>query len=115
MPTNSDVGMPKKTADTAGKRAERLFSRSTNIHKYLSVPCVVYILLYFPIDGNIHTTKAKGEKKMLYIVRVKEDGETYEYHYGNLRHARIHRDELEEPGADVTIHRYENGIETKVE
>lgn len=52
---------------------------------------------------------------MLYIVRVKEDGETYEYHYGNLRHARIHRDELEKPDADVTIYRYENGIETKVE
>ena len=51
---------------------------------------------------------------MIYIVRVNEGGETFEYEYGNLRHARIHRDELEKPGADVAIYRYENGTETKV-
>lgn len=27
---------------------------------------------------------------LLYVVRVSEDGETFEYEYGNLRHAEEH-------------------------
>lgn len=50
---------------------------------------------------------------MLYIVRVYEDGEQYEYEYGNLRHAEEHI-AMEKPTAKVEIYEYSKGIERKV-
>lgn len=50
---------------------------------------------------------------MLYIVRVKEDGEQYEYEYGNIRHAEEHL-AMEKPTAKVEIYEYHNGIETQI-
>lgn len=50
---------------------------------------------------------------MLYIVRVKEDGEQYEYEYGNLRHAEEHLT-MEKPTVKVEIYEYHNGKEIKV-
>lgn len=50
---------------------------------------------------------------MLYIVRVKEDGEQYEYEYGNLRHAEEHLT-MEKPTVEVEIYEYHNGKEIKV-
>lgn len=50
---------------------------------------------------------------MLYIVRVNEDGEQYEYEYGNLRHAEEHK-AIEKPTAKVELYEYCNGKETKM-
>lgn len=44
---------------------------------------------------------------MLYIVRVFEEGETYEYEYGNLIHALEHYDSEDE----AVILEYRNGKE----
>ena len=44
---------------------------------------------------------------MLYIVRVFEGGETYEYEYGNLIHALEHYDSEDE----AVILEYRNGKE----
>lgn len=50
---------------------------------------------------------------MLYIVRVKDDGEQYEYEYGNIRHAEEHL-AMEKPTAKVEIYEYHNGIERMI-
>lgn len=47
---------------------------------------------------------------MLYIVRVIDGGEIYEYEYGNLPHAKDHYDW--EKSAAIWL--YENGKETLV-
>lgn len=50
---------------------------------------------------------------MLYIVRVNDNGEQYEYEYGNLRHAEEHI-AMEKPTAKVELYEYCNGKETKM-
>ena len=45
----------------------------------------------------------------LYIVRVYEDDETYEYEYGNLKHARQHHEEEFAKGNKANIFRYKDG------
>lgn len=50
---------------------------------------------------------------MLYIVRVNDNGEQYEYEYGNLRHAEEHI-AMEKPTAKVEIYEYHNGQERMI-
>lgn len=50
---------------------------------------------------------------MIYIVRVNDNGEQYEYEYGNLRHAEEHI-AMEKPTAKVELYEYCNGKETKM-
>lgn len=44
---------------------------------------------------------------MLYILKATEDGEVYEYEYGNLRHALEHYDKEE----TAMVIEYDNGKE----
>ena len=50
---------------------------------------------------------------MLYIVRVNDNGEQYEYEYGNLHHAEEHI-AMEKPTAKVALYEYNNGKETQI-
>lgn len=45
----------------------------------------------------------------LYIVKVYEDGEVYEYEYGSLKHALQHCEEEIAKGNEIDIYRYNNG------
>lgn len=48
---------------------------------------------------------------MLYLVRAYEDGEVYEYEYGNLDHAEEH---LAMEKGQAEIYLYNNGTETLI-
>ena len=47
----------------------------------------------------------------LYIVKSYEDGEVYEYEYGNLKHAKEHL-AMEKEKAEIWL--YKDGIETRL-
>ena len=49
---------------------------------------------------------------MLFIVKVVEDGITYEYEYGCMEHAREHLAMEKMPAA---IYKYDKGVETLIE
>lgn len=46
---------------------------------------------------------------MLYIVAVKEDGEVYEYEYGNVEHAVQHAKEERSKGNEIRVYSYAGG------
>ena len=48
---------------------------------------------------------------MLYIVKVYEAGEVYEYEYGNLQHVEEHM-AIEKGNAEIWL--YKNGSETRI-
>ena len=45
----------------------------------------------------------------LYYVKVHEDGETYEYEFGNMKHAKELYDEEKAKGSKVELFRYKDG------
>lgn len=51
---------------------------------------------------------------MLYIVKVIEDGVTYEYEYGNLRHALEHYDKEETATVIEYYYRKEKTLVSKI-